>query len=297
MSISMRDLAHNPATNSDGSARGSGEKGKGSDGSFGPGGTTAQTGFTGVNATPTPAAVASNGGSVSDDDSDGSGGGGGVRRPARFFDTNVVATDFFPNGHMVVIDLFDQWPGRRLPPMPNQVKTGVATSTVDASFTYFPDVDELPLPMPGQGDAVSAPSGTRASGGTGLRRPLGAVSHDQSTGEDDDLYPPLALVMVDPWSSWPPVEAMPLPAQALAAPSVAVHETAAVPAAATPLPPDNGAMPMQLDLAAFLSALTVALRLTIRHGRELMAVLRSWFDQRRRAQILLRLASSMLRLW
>ena len=56
-------------------------------------------------------------------------------------------------------------------------------------------------------------------------------------------------------------------------------------------------MPMQLDLAAFLSALTIALRLTTRHGRAMLAVLGSWFDQRRRAQVLLRLASGMLRLW
>ena len=55
-------------------------------------------------------------------------------------------------------------------------------------------------------------------------------------------------------------------------------------------------MPMPLDLAAFLSTLTIALRITTRHGRAMLAVLRSWFSQRRRALLLLRLASSMLRL-
>ena len=63
------------------------------------------------------------------------------------------------------------------------------------------------------------------------------------------------------------------------------------------LPPDNGAMPMQFDLAAWLSVLAVTLRVGARHGRALLAVLGSWFDQRRRAQILLRLAAGMLRLW
>jgi hypothetical protein len=297
MSISMRDLAYNPATKSDGSARGSGQNGKDNDGSFGPGGTSSESGFTGVNATPTPRPLASTGGSGFNDDSDGS-GGGGVRRRTTFFTTNAVVTEFGPTGHMVMVDLFDQWPGRRLPPMPNPVKTGVSSSNVDASLAYFPDVDELPLPMPsGQGD-VSAPSGARGGVGQGLRRPVGGVSHDQGTGEDDDLYPPLELVMVDPWGNWPPIEALPLPVQVFSAPSVATLETAVVPdAAATPLPPDNGAMPMQFDLAVFLSMLIAALRVATRHGRELMAVLRSWFDQRRRAQILLRLASGMLRLW
>jgi hypothetical protein len=56
-------------------------------------------------------------------------------------------------------------------------------------------------------------------------------------------------------------------------------------------------MPTPFDLAAFLSILTVALRVTLRHGRDLLAVLRLWFSQRRRAMLLLRLASSMLRLW
>jgi hypothetical protein len=92
-----------------------------------------------------------------------------------------------------------------------------------------------------------------------------------------------------------------MPTQALASSvAVAAPRPDALPVPDTssaPLPPDNGAMPMPVDLAAFLSALTVALRVATRHGRAMFAVLRSWFSQRRRAMVLLRLASSMLRLW
>ena len=87
----------------------------------------------------------------------------------RFYDTNVVATELLPNGYSVMIDLWDQWPGRRLPPMPNQLKTNVNSSTVDATLAYFPGVDELPLPMPAAPE-VSAPAAS--SVGTGLRRPV-----------------------------------------------------------------------------------------------------------------------------
>ena len=193
-----------------------------------------------------------------------------------------------------MIDLWDQWPGRRLPPMPNQLKTNVNSSTVDATLAYFPGVDELPLPMPAAPE-VSAPAAS--SVGTGLRRPVGAASHDQPAGEDDDLYPPLVLADVDMWSRWPGVEALPMPMQVLPVRPADVTQSVAAADTIVPVLPDNGAMPMQLDLAAFLSALTIALRLTTRHGRAMLAVLGSWFDQRRRAQVLLRLASGMLRLW
>ena len=317
LSISMSDLTHNPATRSDGSARGSGQGSggptNGSDTGFGPGGTTAGSGFTGVNATPTPPPSSStgdnDGGSdASFDDGSGSagdgtsggGGGGGVHRNTAFYSTNQVANQLNVDGHIVLVDLFDQWPGRRLPPMPNPLKTSVATSTVDASLAGFPGVDELPLPLPGapDGDGASATRGSTASASaaSGLRRPLGP-SADQSTGEDGDLYPPLVIQDVDAWSVWPQSEALPMPMQVLPAAGVAASPAVAAPDTTAPLPPDNGAMPTPFDLAAFLSMLTVALRVATRHGRAMLAVLRSWFNQRRRAMILLRLASSMLRLW
>jgi hypothetical protein len=44
-----------------------------------------------------------------------------VRR--KFFAPNAAADEFVMDGHFVVVDLFDDWPGRRLPPMPNPLKT------------------------------------------------------------------------------------------------------------------------------------------------------------------------------
>jgi hypothetical protein len=308
MSISMSDLANNPATQGNGSARGSGSRGSGDNG-FGPGGTNASSGFAGVDATPTPPPTSgshdnSDAGGGFDDGSgigDGSGGvgGGGVRRNWNFFATNVVANQINVDGHIVLVDLFDQWPGRRLPPMPNPVKTSVASSTVDASLARFPDTDELPLPLPGAQNGDGSATATRrvsaASPTSGLRGSLG-VSTDQSAG-DDDLYPPLPIQDVDPWPAWPESEGLPIPVQVLPAAAVAAPQPAVAPDATAPLPPDNGAMPMPFDLAVFLSMLTVAVRVTMRYGRALFAVLRSWFNQRRRAMILLRLAASMLRLW
>jgi hypothetical protein len=302
LSIRMSDLPYNPATNSDGSARGSGHNGKSTDG-FGPGGTQANSGFTGVNATPppTPTTASSSGDDQSGLDegtggSGGSGGSGGATTRRHYFETNAVASQLAVNGHIVLIDLWDQWPGRRLPPMPNPLKTRVSSSTVDASMTYFPDVDELPLPMPAAADVSGGASGRGVASPT-VRRQTGTASLDLAASDGDDVFPPLMLQDVDPWSLWPDAEALPMPLQALPAAVVAEPQTDAAFDTAAPLPPDNGAMPMQFDLAAFLSLLTISLRLAMRHGRELMAVLRSWFNQRRRAYVLLRLAFGMLRLW
>jgi hypothetical protein len=302
MSISISDLPYNPATKPDGSARGSGNNGHPNEPGFGPGDTSAQSGFTGVNATPTPAATASsNSGtnnSAFDDGSDDSGSGGsGVRR--KFFAANAVADGFVVDGHYVLVDLFDNWPGRRLPPMPNPLKTGVASSTVGVSLSGFPGVDELPLPMPGGSDVSGSAPTAGGAAGTTLRQPVGTASHDQAASDGDDVYPLLALVDVDPWG-WPAAESLPMPVQVMAAPSpstAAQSVAVPVPESTAPLGPDNGAMPMQFDLAAWLSVLALTLQVGARHGRVLLAVVGSWFDQRRRAQILLRLASGMLRLW
>jgi hypothetical protein len=306
MAISISDLPYNPATKTDGSARGSGENGHPNTPGFGPGDTSAQSGFTGVNATPTPATTVSSGSarnnSAFDDGSDDSGsgvGGSGVRR--KFFAVNAAGDRFFVNGHYVVVDLFDNWPGRRLPPMPNLRTTGVTSSTVGATLSGFPDVDELPLPMPGGSEAPSVAPATGVGAGATLRRPVGIASGDQAAGDGDDLYPLLALVEVDPWG-WPDAETLPVPMQVTAArvsPTAAQPVVVPVPESTAPLPPDNGAMPLQFDLAAWLAVLAATLQVGARHGRALLAALGSWFDQRRRAQIqiLLRLASGMLRLW
>ena len=132
----------------------------------------------------------------------------------KFFAPNAAADEFVVDGHFVVVDLFDDWPGRRLPPMPNPLKTGVASSTVGASLAGFPDVDELPLPMPGGPDVSgSAPSAGGASGTT-LRRPAGTASHDQAASDGDEMYPLLALVDVNPWGL-PHAEALPMPMQVI----------------------------------------------------------------------------------
>ena len=132
--------------------------------------------------------------------------------------------------------------------------------------------------MPGAAEVPAPASG--APTGAGLRRPVGAASHDQPAADEDDLYPPLVLREVDMWSRWPAAETLPMPIQVLPARPADVNQALAAPDTTVPVSPDNGAMPMQLDLAAFLSMLTIALRLTTRHGRAMLAVLGTWFDQR-----------------
>ncbi|MBV9598076.1 MAG: hypothetical protein JOZ87_14540, partial [Chloroflexi bacterium] len=147
--------------------------------------------WVGVNATPTPTAAARtdnngsssgttasapNGGDTSaaaDDTSNGGAGSGsggrGLRGPTYFapFDTALV-----PSGHTVSVDLWDQWPGRRLPPMPNLVTHNSAPNgdNVDVSFDQWPGADQLPMP---QLIEVSAPTGKTAPSGRTAGRAQG----------------------------------------------------------------------------------------------------------------------------
>ena len=59
----------------------------------------------------------------------------------------MLAAELPANGHIVMVDLWDQWPGRRLPPMPNAFDHQPTKSTVTASLGVdWPGEDELPLP-------------------------------------------------------------------------------------------------------------------------------------------------------
>src|SRR5581483_10882666 len=58
----------------------------------------------------------------------------------------TVTSQVAATGHVVVFDLWSNWPGRRLPPMPNPNTQGPANSKVSVSLDQWPGEDELPLP-------------------------------------------------------------------------------------------------------------------------------------------------------
>ena len=208
-----------------------------------------------------------------------------------------------PDGRIVLVDLWNQWPGRRLPPMPGQNSQSPYGSDVDVTFNLFPGAGELPLPEPAaQEAAASGPTRPVASSLT--RRPSADVA-----AEADEEYPVLLIRDVETWG-WPALQALPLPGQllpAVAAPSAPVAEVPAIlPAAA---PPDAGVVSVDFGVAAVLSAAMGALA-GLRRGRALalatlLAVVRPLTtirlqlnpEFRQRGLGLLRLTLGILRLW
>jgi hypothetical protein len=246
ISTTTRDLPNNPATGTDTA------------------GTNSDAGFSGVNATPTPVPSPA---SVSSGQTSGQDNGGGRRTTNRQLVTSSVA--FAPDGQVVVVDLWDQWPGRRLPPMPNPQLASVTGNTVQANVNAgWPGVDELPLPIPSD-DQSSAGESVAALPATATLHRTGGASADAPADPEDAEYPPLYLVDVDPWAGLPQAQMMPMPVQVVPALQV---ETAAAVAAAPAVPTDDldagdaGASPLE-DGAAGLLAVSFAGLALARRGR------------------------------
>ncbi|MGI9145238.1 MAG: hypothetical protein ACR2IK_01600 [Chloroflexota bacterium] len=218
------------------------------------------------------------------------------------------------NGHYVLVDLWDQWPGRRLPPMPNARTHKPSVTNVTASIDNWPGVDELPLPELLSADAT--PSPVASAEGVASSSRLAADLQDFPAGEVEELAV-MELADVDPWGPGPDLEALPMPGQSrLAIASAAPSDTATHLAAVTETE-DPGVTPLKLSLAGLLAALGGLIGM--RRGRLLSALLKlrsvrlpTWpgglvhaprwsagaFGQHtQRALAILRLTLGILRLW
>jgi len=283
-------------------------------GNPGPGDVSAVSGgsFANVTPTPTPTARSKSGASTAGQSSSSSSSASSRRsRSARSSGSSTFTAELPANGHMVKVDLWDQWPGRRLPPMPNALSNKPTITHVTASLDGWPGEAELPLP---DLTAGTAPPPIAARGLS--RRP--AASLQDGSADDTDAFPVLELAAVDPWGPGPNLEALPMPGQVVPAfASAPLDNTIA--SVAPVEPDDSGATPMQVGLAGLLAA--VGALAGLRRGR-LMSVLRrvrwlrlpTWPDvsgvsvpwprwsvvlsrQTQRALAVIRLTLGILRLW
>jgi hypothetical protein len=272
-----------------------------------------------VNATPTPTpttSVSTNTGS-SPVSSDGGSGGRRASVPPQTVSHTIVSNvsttpDVSASGHVVVVDLWDRWPGRRLPPMPDPTAQNATHTTVEASLDAWPGTDELPLP-----DVHIAPqtgSGQPAGRANVAGRRGVAASLDGQAEADDQPIELLAVFEVDPWSVWPAIDDLPTPGQTALSPGVASVQTDTLPDEAAPAAQD-GAGPVDLTPVALLLAAVGAVAAGVWRWRvPLLALVTTWHNQlaagawltsvRRlsgqrlsRAQAFLRMTVGILRLW
>ena len=175
------------------------------------------THFTGVNATPSPTPKPSQATNNQATNNQSHGSSGGHRSQSQVTFGENISGEFIADGYTVMVDLWDQWPGRRLPPMPNPTKRTATGGDVNVSLNGWPGVDELPLPeLQSESVPDSAASSVR------VRLPA-ARSQDQGADtEDDDAIPPLGIYTVAA-AGWPDAALLPMPAQAKRL--VAVPET------------------------------------------------------------------------
>ena len=251
LSVTARDLPTNPATRDDQNHTGRG-----------PGGTTAAAGAAFVNVTPTPkpspAALAS-----------ASGGASSSHRsavPSTRFASQIVADDLAAVGHVVLVDLWSTWPGRRLPPMPNPLDRQPSITHVGASLDGWPGTDELPLPDLSV-SVAAAPQQAAPAHPRFITKPQGgSASHDLSAQlDDDESIALLAVYNVDPWNHWPNLTVPPMPGQTVPAVAATVIDQPAATDDESP-PMDPGVAPTDLATAALLSILG-AVGLGIRRAR------------------------------
>ena len=198
LSVSATDLPNNPITSDPNDPNNPNQTGA----------PRAESGGAFVNATPTPKPVIGangsgqgNQGGVGNSGGNGRGGGSGGGRRL------IVETPAY--GHVVGVDLFGQWPGRRLPPMPGMLDRDANGAEISAALAGWPGVPELPLPEFAEPAPAPAPARPRA---VGRQAPMNRLVDMQA--EEDTGVPVLAVVDVDFWSIWPPVEPLPMPYQA-----------------------------------------------------------------------------------
>jgi hypothetical protein len=204
MTISVSDLPNNPASE------------ELNPGKPAPGGVEATGSCACANVTPTPVPTPRPSSSASGSSGGRSGSGGGQRKTASGQTTLTVAS-----GHVVVVDLWNSFPNRRLPPMPGPGSRDPANSTVNASLDTWPGADELPLPDLGA-QQVARQSAARP----GLSRAPATRQADAAVSDELEPLPMLQMVDVDLWSTWPGVDELPMPPQA--AVEVAGEQAAAV---------------------------------------------------------------------
>ena len=207
------------------------ERGNPSIGGTTTGGATASSGDALLNATPTPTPSTSNA-SVAHSGVGQSNGSSGRSRDSRGttrqlqFTSQTVATGVAANGHTVLVDFWDTWPGRRLPPMPNLESHAPTTSRVDVGVNSWPGADELPLPelSSNSGSTQRVAAVPRAS--TAVTTAIPSIDQPAESEEDAPLNV-LAVYQADPFGSWPALDALPLPPQIVTAGAVAEAEDVA----------------------------------------------------------------------
>jgi hypothetical protein len=211
----------------------------------------------------------------------------------------------------VLVDPWDQWPGRRLPPMPDPNAQQAFRSTVNASLGGWPDTDELPLPNL---DTAPQPGSTTSAGRASF--PRGALaSRDGLAESDDDSVGLLAVFDVDPWGRWPSIDEMPIPGQVV--PAIALAGEQAIASSDGAPPSEVGSGPIDFGPVAILAAAIGAFTGLWRRRGQLMALLattqrswltpRGWFSdishhlalgrQTARVLALLRMTLGIFRLW
>jgi hypothetical protein len=113
-----------------------------------------------------------------------------------------VAAELSPSGYVTVVDPWDAWPTRWLPPMPDFTGPRPFSSTVSTSLDTWPAAGELPLPnFQSQQLNPTWPGG--ASGDV--------VAESPTTAEP---VPLMSILDVEAVDHWPDFERMPMPGQA-----------------------------------------------------------------------------------
>jgi hypothetical protein len=256
MDVLVRDSDTNPAA-------------RDGDNKPGRGGTSAESGAALVNATPTPISqqpprTGSNSGSNPDASrKQSTGGSSASARQQRSSGSGVYANhqlggELAATGHVVIVDLWSEWPGRRLPPMPEPLGQGPSRTNVSVSMNTWPGSEELPLPT--QLEQV-APA-TEAQG----RR--AAMSSDAVASDVTQGIGLLELTNVDPWDLWPTVDQLPVPAQVLHSASRS-WEADAVAAGEPSVRDEAGVTLIEIGLAAIIATALGVLGGT-RRGRGLV---------------------------
>jgi hypothetical protein len=299
MGVLVRDSDTNPAT----------RNGNGNGNKPGPNGTNAESGAALVNATPTPLPTPN--GNANPNSSrwqrSGMSGVSTTTRGTGFSSGSArhdLAAQLTATGHVVLVDLWGRWPGRRLPPMPDLRSHDPTMTNVTVTMDMWPGSEELSLPtQPKHAVPETVAQARRA-----------ASSHDAIAGDDARGTELLAVTSVDPWDLWPRLDQLPVPSQVL--PSASTTGEAERPVVGEPpVPDDAGVTPGALNLAALIGAALAVLGGT-RRGRSLVLGLgvgilqqlrrlywpgrlgwRSLSEQAARGLALVRLMLGILRLW
>jgi hypothetical protein len=280
MSAAIGDSSTNPAVRDNPSKGGSNG-----------GGTSASSGDALLNATPTPTPSPQTAGSHASQPRQNRGNGSSSRSGTRTrylkFSSQTVAIDPAVSGQIVMVDFWDNWPGRRLPPMPNQESHNPTTTSVDVSLDSWPGADELPLPELRADGPQQRAAGASNRGPVGLSRTPGASPDLGAEPVDATPFGVFAVLDANAFA-WPSVDELPLPAQVAVAGVVTEQPDEAALSDSTP--GSDGGWPAEPFVAAALVATVAAGVGASRRGRRALLRLRlrlrdlflTWLSQLRR---------------